>query len=196
MHMKTALIASFAAAAALVGVSADANARSWNYKRTACGPSATIVKHNRYGFVGSERDYGVRSRTTIRGESARFGIRGGHDRIGVNVRERAGANVNINARVRGGEDRHGTRMSGSERNTGAGAGAATGRSVSPNSTSNAGSAGGAASSGAGAKTGAGAGGGLGASGGASGGASSGGGGMGSSGGGMGSSGGGGGGGSR
>ena len=82
MHMKTALIASFAAAAALVGVSADANARSWNYKRTACGPSATIVKHNRYGFVGSERDYGVRSRTTIRGESARFGIRGGHDRIG------------------------------------------------------------------------------------------------------------------
>jgi hypothetical protein len=183
MNMKTALIGSFAAAAALVAVSADANARSWNYKRTACGPSATIVKHNRYGFVGSERDYGVRSRTVLRGESARFGVRGGHDRIGVNVRERAGANVNVNARFGGGHDRNGTRMSGSERNTGAGAGAATGRSVSPNSTSNAGSSGGAASSGAGAKTGAGGGGGLGASGGASGGGSSGGGGMGAGGGG-------------
>ena len=52
MNMKTALIGSFAAAAALVAVSTDASARSWNYKRTACGPSATIVKHNRYGFVG------------------------------------------------------------------------------------------------------------------------------------------------
>ena len=166
MNMKTALIGSFAAAAALVAVSADANARSWNYKRTACGPSATVVKHNRYGFVGSERDYGVRSRTYIRGESARFGVRGGHDRVGVNVRERAGANVNVNARFGGGHDRSGTRLSGSERNTGAGAGNATGRSVSPSGTSNAGSSGGAASSGAAAKTGAGGG----ASGGASGGA--------------------------
>jgi hypothetical protein len=169
MNMKTALIGSFAAAAALVAVTADANARSWHYKRTACGPSATVVKHNRYGFVGSERDYGVRSRTYIRGESARFGVRGGHDRIGVNVRERAGANVNVNARFGGGHDRSGTRLSGSERNTGAGAGAATGRSASPGSTSNAGSSGGAASSGAAAKTGAG-----GASGGAGLGASSGG----------------------
>jgi hypothetical protein len=168
MNMKTALIGSFAAAAALVAVSADANARSWHYKRTACGPSATVIKHNRYGFVGGERDYGVRSRTFIRGErsEARFGVRG---------HERSGVNVNVNARFRGGEDRHGARVSGSERNMGAGAGAATGRSVSPSGTSNAGSSGGAASSGAGAKTGAGGGAGLGASGGASGGASSGGG---------------------
>jgi hypothetical protein len=179
MNIKTALIGSFAAAAALVAVSADANARSWNYKRTSCGPSATIVKHNRYGFVGSERDYGVRSRTSIRGErsAARFGVRGGHDRFGVNVHERSGANVNINARVRGGEDRHGARFSGNERNTGAGAGGTTGRSASPSGMSNTGSSGGAASSGAGAKTGAGGGGGagLGAGGGSSGGGSSGGG---------------------
>jgi hypothetical protein len=177
MNIKTALIGSFAAAAALVAVSADANARSWNYKRTSCGPSATIVKHNRYGFVGSERDYGVRSRTSIRGErsAVRFGVRGGHDRFGVNVHERSGANVNINARMRGGEDRHGARFSGNERNTGAGAGGTTGRSASPSGMSNAGSSGGAASSGAGAKTGAGGGGaGLGAGGGSSGGGSSGG----------------------
>jgi hypothetical protein len=178
MNIKTALIGSFAAAAALVAVSADANARSWNYKRTSCGPSATIVKHNRYGFVGSERDYGVRSRTSIRGErsAVRFGVRGGHDRFGVNVHERSGANVNINARVRGGEDRHGARFSGNDRNTGAGAGGTTGRSASPSGMSNIGSSGGgAASSGAGAKTGAGGGGaGLGAGGGSSGGGSSGG----------------------
>jgi hypothetical protein len=177
MHMKTALIGSFAAAAALVAVSTDANARSWRYRSTACGPSATVIKHNRYGFVGSERDYGVRSRTFVRGESARFGVRG---------HERSGVNVNVNARFRGGEDRHGTRLSGSQRNMGPGAGAATGRSVSPSGTSNTGSSGGAASSGTAAKTGAGAGGGLGASGGASGGASSGGGGMGAGGGGGGS----------
>jgi hypothetical protein len=184
MNMKTALIGSFAAAAALVAVSTDASARSWNYKRTACGPSATIIKHKSYGFVGSDRDYGVRSRTYVRGERAnvRFGVRGGHDRIGVNVRERAGANVNVKARF-GGQDRSGTRLSGSERNTGAGAGGATGRSVSPSNTSGAGSSGGAASSGAAAKTGAGGGAGLGASGGGS---SSGGGGMSSGGGGGGS----------
>jgi hypothetical protein len=177
MNIKTALIGSFAAAAALVAVSADANARSWNYKRTSCGPSATIVKHNRYGFVGSERDYGVRSRTSIRGErsAVRFGVRGGHDRFGVNVHERSGANVNINARVRGGEDRHGARFSGNERNTGASAGGTTGRSASPSGMSNTGNSGGAGSSGAGAKTGAGGGGaGLGAGGGSSGGGSSGG----------------------
>src|SRR5437764_6330414 len=116
MNMKTALIGSFAAAAALVAVSADASARSWHYRSTACGPSATIVKHNRYGFVGSDRDYGVRSRTYIHGErygtrgaSVRYGVRGGHDRIGVNVRERAGANVNVNARF-GGHDRSGARL--------------------------------------------------------------------------------------
>jgi hypothetical protein len=167
MNMKTALIGSFAAAAALVAVSADANARSWHYRSTACGPSATIVKHHRYGFVGSERDYGVRSRTYIRGErsAVRFGGRGGHDRFGVNVQERRGANVNVNARFGGGHDRSGTRLSGSERNTGAGAGSATGRSVSPSGTSNTGSAGG--SSGAMGKTGAGGGAGLGASGGSS-----------------------------
>jgi hypothetical protein len=183
MNMKTALIGSFAAAAALVAVSTDASARSWNYKRTACGPSATVIKHNRYGFVGSDRDYGVRSRTYVRGERAnvRFGVRGGHDRIGVNVRERAGANVNMKARFGGGQDRSGTRLSGSERN--AGAGGTTGRSVSPSNTSGAGSSGGAASSGAAAKTGAGGGAGLGASGGSSG---SGGGGMSSGGGGGGS----------
>ena len=185
MNMKTALIGSFAAAAALVAVSADANARSWHYKRTACGPSATIVKHNRYGFVGSERDYGVRSRTSFRGESARFGVRGGHDRFGVNVRERSGANVNVNARFGSSHDRSGTRLSGSERNTGAGA--ATGRSVSPNTSSSGASSGGAASSGAAAKTGAGGSAGGGAGLGASGGSSSGaGGGMGSGGGGGGS----------
>jgi hypothetical protein len=174
MNMKTALIGSFAAAAALVAVSTDASARSWNYKRTACGPSSTIIKHNRYGFVGSDRDYGVRSRTYVRGERAnvRFGVRGGHDRIGVNVRERAGANVNIKARFGGGQDRSGTRLSGSERNTGAGAGGATGRSVSPSNTSGAGTSGGAASSGAAAKTGAGGGAGGGAGLGASGGAGS------------------------
>jgi hypothetical protein len=194
MNMKTALIGSFAAAAALVAVSADANARSWNYKRTACGPSATVIKHNRYGFVGSERDYGVRSRTYIRCESARFGVRGGHDRIGVNVRERAGANVNVNARfgshdrsgvnarIGGGQDRSGTRLSGSERNTGAGAGAATGRSVSPSSNSNTSGSGGTASSGAAAKTGTGGGAAGGAGLGAPGGGSSSGGGMGSGGG--------------
>src|SRR4051794_20978686 len=110
MNMKTALIGSFAAAAALVAVSADANARSWHYRSTACGPSATVIKHQRYGFVGSDRDYGVRSRTSIRSE--RFGYRGGHDRIGVSVREGGGVHANINARVRGGEDRHGARMSG------------------------------------------------------------------------------------
>jgi hypothetical protein len=165
MNMKTALIGSFAAAAALVAVSADANARSWHYRSTACGPSATIIKHNRYGFVGGDRDYGVRSRTTIRGE--RYGWRGGRDRIGVNIRERSGVHANINARVRGGEDRHGARLSGSERNMGAGAGNATGRSVSPSNTSHAGSSGGAASSGAATKSSGGAGG-LGASGGASG----------------------------
>ncbi|MEA2835208.1 MAG: hypothetical protein QOG66_3410 [Methylobacteriaceae bacterium] len=173
MNIKTALIGSFAAAAALVAVSADANARSWHYRSTSCGPSATIVKHHRYGFVGSDRDYGVRSRTSIRGErsAVRFGVRGGHDRFGVNVHERSGANVNINARGRGGEDRHGARFSGNERNTGAGAGGTTGRSASPSGMSNTGSSGGAASSGAGAKTGAGAGGGagLGAGGGSSGG---------------------------
>ncbi|MBV9065703.1 MAG: hypothetical protein JO004_08040, partial [Methylobacteriaceae bacterium] len=155
MNMKTALIGSFAAAAALVAVSADANARSWHYRSTACGPSATIIKHHRYGFVGSERDYGVRSRTSIRSE--RFGYRGGHDRIGVSVRERGGVHANINARVRGGEDRQGARMSGNERNAGAGAGNATGRSVSPSGTSNAGSSGGAMSSSSG-KSGGGAGG--------------------------------------
>src|SRR5437764_15490524 len=111
MNMKTALIGSFAAAAALVAVSTDASARSWHY-RTACGPSATIIKHNRYGFVGGDRDYGVRSRTYVRGE--RFGVRGGHERFGV--RERGGVNVNVNARVRGGEDRHGARLSGTSRN--------------------------------------------------------------------------------
>ena len=185
MNMKTALIGSFAAAAALVAVSADANARSWHYRSTSCGPSATIIKHNRYGFVGSDRDYGVRSRTYVRGE--RYGWRGGHDRIGVNIHERSGAKFNVNARVRGGEDRHGARFSGNQRNMGAGAGGATGRSVSPGGTS-AGTSGGASAGGA-AKSG---GAGLGASGGTSG---SGGGGMSSGGGGM-SSGGGGGGGSR
>src|SRR3954452_20643424 len=165
MNMKTALIGSFAAAAALVAVSTDASARSWHYRSTACGPSATIVKHNRYGFVGSDRDYRVHSRTYVRGERAnvRFGVRGGHDRIGVNVRERTGAGVSVNARGRGGE---GARFSGNQRNMGAGTGNATGRSVSPSSTSNAGSSGGASTGGA-AKTGTGGGGGLGASGGGS-----------------------------
>ena len=169
MNMKTALIGSFAAAAALVAVTTDASARSWHY-RSACGPSATIIKHHRYGFVGSERDYGIRSRTYVRGERAnvRFGVRGGHERIGVNVHERSGAHVNVNARMRGGEDRHGTRMSGTERNMGAGAGKATGRSVSPGGGSNAGSAGGGTASGGAAKGGAGTGGGLGSSGGAGG----------------------------
>jgi hypothetical protein len=163
MNMKTALIGSFAAAAALVAVSTDASARSWHYRSSACGPSATIVNHNRYGFVGSDRDYRVHSRTYVRGERAnvRFGVRGGHDRIGVNVRERTG--VSINARGRGGE---GARFSGNQRNMGAGTGNATGRSVSPSSTSNAGSSGGASTGGA-AKTGTGGGGGLGASGGGS-----------------------------
>src|ERR1700760_500535 len=98
MNMKTALIGSFAAAAALVAVTADANARSWHY-RTACGPSATVIKHHRYGFVGSERDYGVRSRTYIRGE--RYGVRGEFIRFGARGHERGGVNVNVNARVRG-----------------------------------------------------------------------------------------------
>ncbi len=130
MNMKTALIGSFAAAAALVAVTADANARSWHY-RTACGPSATIIKHHRYGFVGSDRDYGVRSRTYIHGE--RYGTRGASVRYGVRGHERGGVNVNVNARVRGGEDRHGARFSGTDRNMGGASGTsgATGRSVSP-----------------------------------------------------------------
>ena len=163
MNMKTALIGSFAAAAALVAVTTDASARSWHY-RSACGPSATIIKHHRYGYIGSDRDYGVRSRTYIHGE--RYGWRGGRDRIGVSVRERerGGVHANINARVRGGEDRNGARMSGNQHNMGAGAGKATGRSVSPSGTSDAGHSGGAASSGSGKS-----GGGLGASGGTSGG---------------------------
>jgi hypothetical protein len=166
MNMKTALIGSFAAAAALVAVSADANARSWHYRSTSCGPSATVIKHNRYGFVGGDRDYGVRSRTTIRGE--RYGTRGASVRYGVRGHERGGVNVNINARMRGGEDRHGARFSGTERNMGGAAGTkgATGRSVSPSNTSHTGTSGGASMGGAAGKSGGA--GGLGASGGASG----------------------------
>jgi hypothetical protein len=166
MNMKTALIGSFAAAAALVAVTVDdANARSWHY-RTACGPSATIIKHHRYGFVGGERDYGVRSRTYIHGE--RYGARGASVRYGVRGHERGGVNVNVNARVRGGEDLHGARLSGTSRNMGGAAGTsgATGRSVSPSGSSTSSGAG--ASSGGSAKTGGGGGAGLGTSGGASG----------------------------
>jgi hypothetical protein len=183
MNMKTALIGSFAAAAALVAVSADANARSWHYRSTSCGPSATIIKHNRYGFVGGDRDYGVRSRTYVHGE--RYGTRGASVRYGVRGHERSGVNVNVNARMRGGEDRHGTRLSGTNRNMGGASGTsgATGRSVSPSNTSKAGTSGGTSGGAAGKSGGAG---GLGASGGASG----------SGGGGMSSGGGGGGGGSR
>ena len=163
MNMKTALIGSFAAAAALVAVTVDANARSWHY-RTACGPSATIIKHHRYGFVGGERDYGVRSRTYTHGE--RYGARGASVRYGVRGHERGGVNVNVNARVRGGEDR--TRLSGTSRSMGGAAGTsgATGRSVSPSGSSTSSGAG--ASSGGSAKTGGGGGAGLGTSGGASG----------------------------
>jgi hypothetical protein len=163
MNMKTALIGSFAAAAALVAVSADANARSWHYRSTSCGPSATIIKHNRYGYVGGDRDYGVRSRTYIHGE--RYGTRGASVRYGVRGHERSGVNVNVNARMRGGEDRHGARFSHSERNMGGAAGTsgATGRSVSPSNTGKSG----AASTGGAAKTGGGTSGGLGASGGGS-----------------------------
>jgi hypothetical protein len=140
MNAKIAVLGSLIGAAALVGVSTDASARSWhrNWKSTACGPSATVIKHNRYGFVGE--DSSARSRTVVR-ERERGGAR-----VGVSVREhgerfgvrehggRAGINANINVRERGGE-RAGAQLQGNR--SGNGANVTSGRSASPGGSGNA-----------------------------------------------------------
>jgi hypothetical protein len=126
MKAKAALIGSVVGGLALVGFVSDASALTRHWKSTSCGPSATVIKHNRYGFV----DPGVRSRTVIRerGGAARFGVnvREGGARFGLREHGRAGINANDNIRERsGGGDRAGAQLQG---NRAGGANVTTGRS--------------------------------------------------------------------
>jgi hypothetical protein len=95
MHIKAALIGSAIAALTLTTFSTGADARSRHW-RTACGPSATVMKHTRFGFASEQPSSVRRSRTFVRGEE-RFGSSA---RFGVNVRQRERANVGVNINSR------------------------------------------------------------------------------------------------
>ncbi|GAC1330212.1 MAG: hypothetical protein NVSMB26_07410 [Beijerinckiaceae bacterium] len=125
MKAKVALLGSLIGAVGLVGFGSDANAFTRHWKSVACRPSATVIKHSRFGFV---QDPGVRvrhSRTFIRerGE-ARIGIRERSEQFGVREHGRVGVSANVNVGERSGVQAQTNRA-------GTGANMNTGRSVSP-----------------------------------------------------------------